>query len=203
MTALQDQHTNFTIFLPSELIDLPAGEQDIDTLRSLAAAIAGRFGLEADLGDQGLAETTAMLAATGAAAAAAGALYTAAGVFQSPDVPRRPLMVLVTCFLRPSNYANGDEAIAELKSQQGSRLANIVHLPAGKALVVEEASASTTAIGDDPITITTHQLTAWVPTADQIAVVAVSSNNTADWPHIADFAHGLFETFEWTADDDA
>lgn len=203
MTSLEYRTPGFTIFLPPEFIDLPAGEQDIGSLRLLAATIAGRLGLEADLGDQGLAETTAMLAATGSAAAAAGALYTAAGVFQSPDVPQRPLMVLVNCFLHSSNHANGDEAIANLMSQQNGRLANIVHLPAGKALVVEDASASTAAIGDDPISITTHQLTAWIPTTDQIAVIAVSSNNTADWPRIADFAHGLFETFEWTADDDA
>ncbi|QWF80381.1 hypothetical protein [Amycolatopsis sp. CA-230715] len=191
----------FSLFLPEGFIELPTGELDEEGFRALAAEIAQRFGMdpEAEI-DQGLAETTVMLATTAAAAEAGGSCYTAAGFFRSPEVEARPIMALVSCFPMESEHESTEVAIAgldEVHRNTANGEVRIVELPAGPAVVAENTSANQAKIDDHDVELTEHSVTAWVPGPGVVMGVAVTSNNTEDWAHVKDMAEGLFETFEW------
>lgn len=184
----------FNLFVPDDFIELPSGEASFEELQELSGQLATHFGVDDDLNDKGVAETVAMLAAVGAAASAGGSAFTAAAIFRSPSVEDRPLMILLNCFTVASQDQDPRATLAELTTAQ---TATPAQLAGGSAVVVEQSAASQVRAGEETVTITTHQLTAWIPGPDQLAAVSVSSNNTEDWDHIVDFAHGLFDTFEW------
>lgn len=196
------QRPGISLTLPPEFAELPSGEVDEATFRSLAAEIAARFGLDPDAEiDQGLAETTAMLLAAGAASSAGGSTFTAAGFFRSPDDPRRPLMVLVSVFYVESSHPSIAVAIAGLEEmhRQKGAAPEIVDLSAGRAVVTTSRVANSVGVNEGQVDIVQHSIVAWIshPAGEGIAGVAVSSNNSEDWVHVEDMARGLFETFEW------
>ncbi|RJQ89649.1 hypothetical protein D5S19_04155 [Amycolatopsis panacis] len=159
------------------------------------------FGLEPDAEiDQGIAETTVMLATTAAAAQAGGSSYTAAGFFRSPDDLNRPIMALVTCFCLESEHTSANVAIAGLEKVHRSTAngpVEIVELPVGPAVVAQSVTAGGIAVGADTVEIAEHAITAWIPGTKVVLGLAVTSNNTEDWPYVADLARGIFDTFEW------
>lgn len=208
MTTTEDAPSSpplFSLFLPEGFIELHAGEPDLAQLRSLAADIAGVFGLDpgAEI-DQGLAESTVLLTTAAAASAAGGSSYTAAGFFRSPDDPNRPIMALVSCFCVESSHTSANVAIAgleEVHRRTSNGPVEVVELPAGPAVVAQSTTPGRITLGEDSVAITEHAITAWIPGPKVVLGLAVTSNNTEDWPHVADLASGLFETFEWADDD--
>ncbi|MFC4084762.1 hypothetical protein [Amycolatopsis samaneae] len=191
----------FSLSLPDGFIELPVGSLDEEGFRSLAAAIAERFGLHPDAGiDQGLAESTVMLATTAAAAEAGGSSYTAAGFFRSPEDAGRPIMALVNCFCLESDHSSAEVAIAgleELHHGTANGPVEVVELPAGPAVVTQSVTSGDVPAGEDTVEITEHAITAWIPGTKVLLGLAVTSNNTEDWVHVADLARGIFGTFEW------
>jgi hypothetical protein len=187
--------------LPEGFITLPTGEIDDEKFRSLAATVSSDFGLDADAEiDQGLAETTVMLATTAAAAQAGGSSYTAAGFFRSPDDVNRPIMALVNCFCLESDHTSTNVAIAGLEEVHRSTAKGpieVVELPVGPAVVAQSVTSGSIMIGEDTVEITEHAITAWIPGTKVVLGLAVTSNNTEDWAHVVDLAHGIFATFEW------
>ncbi|GLY41463.1 hypothetical protein Amsp01_074860 [Amycolatopsis sp. NBRC 101858] len=189
----------FSLLLPDGFLTLPARELDETGFRALAAAVADRFGLDGEI-DQGLAETTVMLATTAAAARAGGSGHTSAGFFRSPDDPDRPIMVLVSCFFLESGHPSAAVVITGLRQVHeatASGPVNVVELPVGPAVVVQSVTHSQIPAGAGTVRITQHGITAWIPGPDGLVGLAVTSNNTEDWAHVAELAHGIFETFAW------
>lgn len=191
----------FALFLPEGFIGLPAGEIDETKFRALASAVSSGFAMGADAEiDSGLAETTAMLATTAAAARAGGSSYTAAGFFRSPDDLNRPIMALVNCFRLESEHTSATVAIAGLEEVHRSTAngpVEIVELPVGPAVVAQSVTAGGIAVGADTVGVAEHAITAWIPGTKVVLGLAVTSNNTEDWPHVVDLARGIFDTFEW------
>lgn len=192
----------FSLFLPEGFIALPAGQIDKTKFRSLASEVSASFGLGLNAAiDQGLAETTAMLATTAAAAQAGGSSYTAAGFFRSPDDANRPIMATLNCFCLESGHRSANVAIAGLEQVHRSTAngpVEIMELPVGPAVVAQSVTPGDIAVGTDTVETTEHAITAWIPGPKVILGLAVTSNNTEDWAHVADLARGIFDTFEWT-----
>ncbi|MGW7532610.1 hypothetical protein [Amycolatopsis sp. NPDC054798] len=191
----------FSIFLPDGFIALPSGEIDEEKFRSLAASVSAEFGAEPDAEiDQGIAETTAMLATTAAMAEAGGSSYTAAGFFRSPDDPRRPIMAVVNCFCLESDHSSATVAISGLEEVQRSTATGpveVVELPAGPAVIAQSATRGSISIGEGSVQVAEHAITAWIPGPKVVLGLAVTSNNPEDWTHVTDLARGIFDTFEW------
>ncbi|QGK71597.1 hypothetical protein GIY23_20585 [Allosaccharopolyspora coralli] len=203
-TSRTQQLPNYSLTLPDGFIELPRGEPTDEKLRTLAMAIASRFGLPADTEvDQSLAGVAAMLMTLGASTEAGGAHYTAAAVFRSAKQADRPLMVVVSCFLLPSEHPSARVAADGLekyhRNQSGTEVEQ-VPLPAGQTVVTRTASTSTLTANDQTIDVISHAITAWIPnpSGNGLLGVSVTSNNTEDWEDICDMASGLFETVEWT-----
>ncbi|MEV6620219.1 hypothetical protein AB0M83_17155 [Amycolatopsis sp. NPDC051106] len=189
----------FSLVLPTGFITLPAAELDEPGFRALAAEVAARFGLAGEL-DQGLAETTVMLATTAAAARAGGSGYTTAGFFRSPDDPDRPIMVLVSCFFLEAGHPSTAVAITGLRQVHEATATgpvDVVELPAGPAVLVQSVTHSGVPAGAGTVRITQHGITAWIPGPAGVLGLAVTSNNTEDWAHVAGLARGIFDTFAW------
>lgn len=188
--------------LPAGFIELPAGEVDEETFRTVAGELTTWFGLGPNAPiDQGIAETTVLLLTTGAAARAGGAFYTAAGIFRSPEQSDRPLMVLVNCFAMESDHAAVEDAVAGLvqaNRETATGPVRTVELPCGQAVTVENTKSREVAAGEAAVELTEHTLTAWIP-ADRGIVygIAVSSHNTEDWQYILDMTEGVLRTVEW------
>lgn len=165
--------------------------------------IASQFGLPGDTElDTGLAATASLLMALGNSSEAGGAHYAAAGIFRSAREEQRPLMVVVSCFMLPSENESTQTAVAALKQHHrntGGVKVNLIHVPAGDAVVAQSTGVSVVDVRDESVEITNHALTAWIPhpAGDGILSIALSSNNTEDWDDIVDMAHGIFETVEW------
>ncbi|KEI43348.1 hypothetical protein [Saccharopolyspora rectivirgula] len=203
MTEPASAQPNYSILLPEGFVELPGGEPTEAKLRTLAGAVATRFGLPADTEiDQGLAATAAMLMTVGASSAAGGAHYTAAAVYRSKRQPERPVMVLVNCFFMASQHSAPHIAVEGLEQYFGSRpdtTAERLRLPAGEAVVARTATTNLLQVKDSSVEITSHSITAWLPnpTGTGVLGVAVTSNNTEDWDDIVDLAQGIFQTVEW------
>ncbi|PFG49933.1 hypothetical protein ATK36_5127 [Amycolatopsis sulphurea] len=141
-----------------------------------------------------------MLATTAAAAEAGGSSYTAAGFFRSPEDPNLPIMALVNCFCLESDHTSTNVAIAgldEVHRSTASGPVEIVELPVGPAVVAQSVTPGSISVGEDTVKIAEHAITAWIPGTKVILGLAVTSNNTEDWAHVVDLAHGIFGTFEW------
>ncbi|SDP81157.1 hypothetical protein SAMN04487905_109187 [Actinopolyspora xinjiangensis] len=198
----------YSLVLPEGFIELPGGEPTEEKLRALASAVAVRFGLPEDTEiDQGLAGTAAMLMTLGASAEAGGAHYNAAAVFRSARDERRPLMVVVSCFVFDSRRTTRHTAVAALEQYYGNQPGTeveVVELPAGESVVTRTATPSTIEVGEEAVEVTNHAVTAWIPgpAVSEILGVSVTSNNTEDWADIVDLAQGVFETVEWLPDED-
>ncbi|MGH3515925.1 MAG: hypothetical protein ACRDQ7_00595 [Haloechinothrix sp.] len=180
---------------------LPTGEPSVEQIQSLAAETSTAFGLDPDQQmDQGLAETTVMLLTMGAASAAGGSTYTAAGFFRSPDKTDRPIMALINCFYLETERQSVHTAIAGLEEihRHSGACSTIVDLPAGRAVITHTRETNPLLLNDGSVDVVQHASTAWIPNlaGAGVASVAVTSNNTEDWSHVADMATGVFETFE-------
>jgi hypothetical protein len=53
--------------------------------------------------------------------------------------------------------------------------------------------------GVEPIMLRSRQWTAWIPDPDgtTIAIISVTSPSVPDWPHVADLAADVFDSFAW------
>ncbi|MGH3624054.1 MAG: hypothetical protein ACRDQ5_20060 [Sciscionella sp.] len=206
-TAAAAGPSSFSIFLPEGFIELPSDEPDLDQLQALAREIAALFGAEPDGEiDQGLAETTAMLAATATAAASAAgrSSFTAAGFFRSPDDSSRPIMALINCFCLESDSDSIETTVAglqEVHRHTGDGAPEVVELPAGTAVLAQATAPRQATVGETTVEMTEHSITAWIANPTSVVAVAVTSNNTEDWDHVADMSRGIFETFEWQTDE--
>lgn len=194
----------FNLVLPEQCVEIPLGELTEDGLRSLAGEIAAVFQVpETDLGAVASAIT---LASLGAGAAAGGASHVSAGIFRSAD-GERPILVLVSAYVMPSDHASVQAAISgllEIHESQQSGLVRTVQLDSGPAVTVESTEDTEIKIGDpeaETYEITQHSLTAWIPDPDSTTLVALSvmSTNTEDWTDIRDLAGGIFDGFFWQA----
>jgi hypothetical protein len=190
----------FNLVLPEQCVEIPLGELTEDGLRGLADEIAAVFQIPSlDLGAVASAIT---LASMGAGAAAGGAAHVSAGIFRSTD-GSRPILMLVSAYVMPSDHASAQAAISgllEIHESQQSGLVRTVQLDSGPAVTVEASEDTEITMGDpEPYEISQHSLTAWIPDPDGSTLVALSvmSTNTEDWPDIKDLAEGIFDGFFW------
>lgn len=192
----------FSLVLPEQSVEIPLGELTEDSLRGLADEIAAVFQIPSlDLGAVASAIT---LASMGAGAAAGGAAHVSAGIFRSAD-GERPILMLVSAYVMPSDHASVQAAISgllEIHESQQSGLVRTVQLDSGPAVTVEAGEDTEITMGEpEPETyeISQHSLTAWIPDPDGATLVALSvmSTNTEDWPDIKDLAAGIFDGFFW------
>lgn len=198
---------SYSLFLPEDFIELPEGEVTEAKITNLASALAVRVGYGADAElDQELAAATSLVMTLGASAYTGGAHYVATALYKSARA-KRPLMIIVSCFLIPSNHDSPEVALTGLRQhheQQTDINVKRLAFPGGDAIVTRAASTTMLAGGDQEIPVTNHVITAWFPHPTSAAVlgVAISSNNTADWDDIVDLAHGIFTTVEWDPHED-
>lgn len=136
----------------------------------------------------------------GASAVAGGSDYVAAGIFRSHADVERAAMAVMNCFLLPSNHDSPQTAIDGLQQHhRNAEHIETVQLPAGEAVIAQWRESESITVDEQNIDITKHAITAWIPnpSGPGLLGVAVTSNNTEDWTHIADMAKGIFETVEW------
>ncbi|RSM82833.1 hypothetical protein DMH04_24825 [Kibdelosporangium aridum] len=201
MVTSVPQLREFNLVLPDQFVQIPRGELTEQGLRALAGEIAGVFQVpELDTGAVAAAIT---LASVGAGVAAGGASHVSAGVFKSTD-GQRPILVLLSAYVMPSDHASVQAAISgllEIHESQQSGLVRTVHLDSGPAVTVESREDSEIKIGEPEETygISQHALTAWLPDEDGTTLVALSvmSTNTEDWADVKDLAEGIFDGFFW------
>ncbi|HEX3781336.1 MAG TPA: hypothetical protein VHX38_16870 [Pseudonocardiaceae bacterium] len=194
---------SFSIDLPEGMASIPVAAVP-GTARSLAATLAGTFGLPAD--DASAAVVADAFTVFGAMLGESGMDFAAMGLFRSPDDPDRPASVVVTGNRVPSDHATPEVAIAglrDLHAEQGADPVETVALPAGPALVVvdETIQEMPTEDGVESAVVVTRRATAWIPdpAGTTIAVVSVMSPSWQDWAHTCELALDLFETFRWEA----
>lgn len=194
----------FTFDLPAGFVELPVRDDELTetTFENLTATVAKLFGMDADHDDA--AQAAAGLAAFGAHVGGTGVDYAAAGFYRSPDVPDRPIMLLVCGIGMPSEHTDQSSAIDGLLETHGSTLHSGVEkisLPVGPAVAVVDEDPQYLQVGDESVPILQRRATAWIPDrqGSLIAVISVASNSWQDWEHVCRLAMEIFRSVAWTS----
>ncbi|WP_157362181.1 hypothetical protein [Haloechinothrix halophila] len=193
----------FNLGLPDGFHGLPIEVSDMagaDAATSFTGDIGGIFGLSAD--DENAQATAAVFAGLGLAAGRQGLDYAAIAYYLSPDDPTRPIMILLTGYVAPSDHSHPADAVANLRHGLAADAGISVHdlrLPIGPAVASVSEKQDQVVVGEYPFPVLTRQLTAWVPDPDgtAIGVVTVTTNSFQDWERVCTVGLDIFDTFEW------
>ncbi|MPY80424.1 MAG: hypothetical protein GEV04_18595 [Actinophytocola sp.] len=193
----------FNLGLPDGFHGLPVDDTDLagpDAAASFTGEIGGIFGLSFE--DENAQAAAAVFAGLGLAAGRQGLDYVAIAYYLSPDDPTRPIMIMLTGYVAPSDHSHPADAVANLREDLASDAETSVHdlrLPVGPAVASVTEKQDKVVVEGYPFPVLTRQLTAWVPDPDgtAIGVVTVTTNSFQDWERVCTVALDIFDTFEW------
>lgn len=193
----------FNLGLHAGFHALPVAETDLadsDAAASFTGAVGGIFGLPPE--DNNAQAAAAVFAGLGLAAGRQGLDYAAIAFYTSPDDPTRPIMIMLTGYVAPSDHTTPADAVAELHRDLAGDPGTSVHnvrLPVGPAVVEVTEKQDRVVVEGYPAPVLTRQLTAWVPDPDGTAlgVVTVTTNSFQDWERVCTVGLDIFDTLEW------
>lgn len=193
----------FNLGLPDGFHSLPIEVTDMagaDAATSFTGDIGGIFGLSSD--DENAQAAAAVFAGLGLAVGRQGLDYAAIAYYLSPDDPTRPIMMMLTGYVAPSEHVHPADAVANLRRDLANDPGTTVHdlrLPVGPALASVTEKQDEIVVEGYPFPVLTRQLTAWIPDLDgtAIGVVTVTTNSFQDWERVCTVALDIVDTFEW------